>query len=178
MDFDTIAHILISQKRHTANEQQFAHAQNQRRFLAMLAGPSQSGCNSRNDRVNQSASVNNSFGSQNQLDRCLEHLLGPKQELSDNCEMARSHYLQHVHAYRISKQELSATIQFIIRLGLHCDLLDQTIVQAVMYFECYVAKNAETMKEYLREVALVALVLAIKNNEDKILSLQECVSII
>lgn len=61
-----------------------------------------------------------------------------------------------------------------IRFGFHCELLDQTILQAISFFECYIAKNKHDFTDYLRELGLIALVLAIKNNEDKVLSLKEC----
>ena len=47
-----------------------------------------------------------------------------------------------------------------------------------MYFECYLAKNSNAMPFFLREIALVAVEIAIKNNEDKVLSLEECVHLI
>ena len=51
-------------------------------------------------------------------------------------------------------------------------------MQAILYFECYLAKNANAMPFFLREIALVAVEIAIKNNEDKVLSLEECVYMI
>lgn len=40
------------------------------------------------------------------------------------------------------------------------------------------AKNNNVMPFFLREIALVAIEIAIKNNEDKVLSLEECVYMI
>ena len=57
-------------------------------------------------------------------------------------------------------------------------MLDQTILQAITYLECYLAKNNNAMPFFLREIALIALEIAIKNNEDKVLSLEECVYMI
>ena len=109
---------------------------------------------------------------------CLEFMLGPKQEGNEICEAARSEYLREIHQYRIGKDQLAETIQVIVQFGIRFDLLDQTILQAITYFECYLAKNANAMPFFLREIAIIAVEIAIKNNEDKVLSLEECVYMI
>ena len=58
------------------------------------------------------------------------------------------------------------------------DLLDQTILQAIAYFEGYLAKNHNVMSCFLSEIAIIAVELAIKNNEDRVLSLDECVNMV
>lgn len=58
------------------------------------------------------------------------------------------------------------------------DLLDQTILQAIAFFEGYLARNRNVMDCFLSEIAIIAVELAIKNNEDRVLSLDECVNMI
>lgn len=58
------------------------------------------------------------------------------------------------------------------------DLLDQTILQAIAFFQSYLAKNRNVMSCFLAEIAIIAVELAIKNNEDRVLSLDECVNMI
>lgn len=58
------------------------------------------------------------------------------------------------------------------------DLLDQTIMQAIAFFEAYLANNRNVMSCFIAEIAIVAIELAIKMNEDRVLSLEECVNMI
>ena len=46
------------------------------------------------------------------------------------------------------------------------------------YFEGYLAKNRNVMSCFMSEIAIIAVELAIKNNEDRVLSLDECVNMI
>lgn len=86
--------------------------------------------------------------------------------------------MREIHQYRITKEQLREAVMIIIQFGVRFDLLDQTILHALTYFECYLAKNANAMPFFLREIALIAVEIAIKNNEDKVLSLEECVYMI
>ena len=56
------------------------------------------------------------------------------------------------------------------------DLLDQTILQAIAYFEAYLARNHNVMSCFMAEIAIISIELAIKMNEDRVLSLEECVN--
>ena len=56
------------------------------------------------------------------------------------------------------------------------ELLDQTILQAIAFFEGYLAKNRNVMGCFMSEIAIIAVEIAIKNNEDRVLSLDECVN--
>ena len=58
------------------------------------------------------------------------------------------------------------------------DLLDQTILQAISLFENYLSQNINAQPFFLKEIAMIAIEISIKNNEDKILSLEECVFMI
>mmetsp|Transcript_37629 Transcript_37629/g.49542 ORF Transcript_37629/g.49542 Transcript_37629/m.49542 type:complete len:80 (+) Transcript_37629:296-535(+) len=58
------------------------------------------------------------------------------------------------------------------------DLLDQTILQAIAFLEAYLAKNRNVMNCFMAEIAIIAIELAIKINEDRVLSLEECVNMI
>ena len=69
-------------------------------------------------------------------------------------------------------------MQIIIQFGMRFDLLDQTILQAIAFFEGYLAKNRNVMSCFMSEIAIIAVELAIKNNEDRVLSLDECVNMI
>ena len=58
------------------------------------------------------------------------------------------------------------------------ELLDQTILQAIAFFLGYLAKNRNVMNCFMSEIAIIAIEIAIKNNEDHVLSLDECVNMI
>ena len=73
---------------------------------------------------------------------------------------------------------MKSAIQTIIQFGVRFDLLDQTILQAITFFECYMARNSNIIPTFLKEIAIIAVEIAIKNNEDKVLSLKECVYMI
>jgi hypothetical protein len=47
-----------------------------------------------------------------------------------------------------------------------------------MYLEAYLALNANAQPEFLTEIAIVALELAIKNNEDSVLSFADCLKLL
>ena len=51
-------------------------------------------------------------------------------------------------------------------------------MQAITFFECYLAKNSNAMPFFLKEIAIISIEISIKNNEDKVLSLEECVYMI
>lgn len=65
----------------------------------------------------------------------------------------------------------------IINFGVQSELLDQTILQAITLTECYLALNPSVSCTVLKEVAIVAMVLGIKNNEDVVLKLDECLNV-
>ena len=52
------------------------------------------------------------------------------------------------------------------------------MLQAIGLFESYLSQNVNAMPFYLKEIAMVAIEISIKNNEDKVLSLEECVYMI
>ena len=106
----------------------------------------------------------------------LEHML--KQECGEVASACRSTYLQDNHEGRVSKVQLTEAIQIIIQFGMRFDLLDQTILQANAFFEAYLAKNRNVMNCFLAEIAIIAVALAIKINEDRVLSLEECVNMV
>lgn len=69
-------------------------------------------------------------------------------------------------------------IKVIVQFGVSFDLLDQTILQAITFFESYLAKNNGVVPWFMKEIAIIAVEISIKNNEDKVLSLRECVYMI
>jgi hypothetical protein len=73
---------------------------------------------------------------------------------------------------------MSEAVQIIIQFGIRFDLLDQTILQAIAFLEGYLAKNRNVMTCFMSEIAIIAIEIAIKNNEDRVLSLDECVNMI
>ena len=66
---------------------------------------------------------------------------GPTQEMSEIAKAARSDYLTEVHHNQISPEQFKNGVNTIIMFGVRFDLLDQTILQAILFFECYLAKN-------------------------------------
>ena len=73
---------------------------------------------------------------------------------------------------------MSEAVQIIIQFGIRFDLLDQTILQAIAFIEGYLSKNRNVMTCFMSEIAIIAIEIAIKNNEDRVLSLDECVNMI
>ena len=57
-------------------------------------------------------------------------------------------------------------------------MLDSTILHAIFLFEAYLAHNAKIQSEFLAEVAIVCLELAIKNNEDSVLSFTDVLKLL
>lgn len=59
-------------------------------------------------------------------------------------------------------------------------MLDATNFQAVMLLESYISKSStQKLKSVnLPEISLVCLALAIKNNEDSILSYSDCIKLL
>ena len=106
----------------------------------------------------------------------LEHMF--KQEGGEIATACRSTYLEDHHEGRVSKVQLTEAIQIIIQFGMRFELLDQTILQAIAFFEAYLAKNSNVMVCFIAEIAIVAVELAIKTNEDRVLSLTECVNMV
>ena len=101
-----------------------------------------------------------------------------RQENGEIPTASRTSYLEEIHGSRISKEQVKEVVQIIIQFGIRFDLLDQTILQAMAFLEGYLAKNRNVMACFLREIAIIAVELAIKNNEDRVLSLDECVNMI
>ena len=52
-----------------------------------------------------------------------------------------------------------------IHLGVKVRLLDQTILQAIGFFESYVALNKQVHTNFLQCISIIAIEIAIKNNE-------------
>ena len=166
MNFLQVDQVLIPASRKQSQAHQFQAAQSQHNFLAMLNGPPPTG----------PASQQRLTTAKNAQEECLEHML--KQEQGEVSSACRSVYLEEFHVGRITKQQLSEAVQIIIQFGMRFDLLDQTILQAIAFFEAYLAKNTNVMSCFIAEIAIIAIELAIKINEDRVLSLEECVNMI
>lgn len=65
-----------------------------------------------------------------------------------------------------------------ICFGIQSDLLDQTVIQAIMFVQCYFACHPRADKTFLKEIAITAIEIAIKNNEDMVLKLDECLNVL
>ena len=79
-----------------------------------------------------------------------------------------------MHEDRISIQAVEASIKGIISLGVRCNFLDQTILQAIQFFQSYLALNKNVHPSFIQAIEIVAVEIAIKNNEVFQLSLDEC----
>ena len=100
------------------------------------------------------------------------------QERHPVAEAARSCFLSEVHKHKISRQQVQQAAASIVRYGVRWGMLDQTILQAIGLFEAYLARTPSVTADFLSEVALVSLEIAIKNNEEMVLSFKDCTKLL
>ena len=89
----------------------------------------------------------------------------------------RSDFLNDFGRSPISRQQLKEVQYLVINFGIRSELLDQTIIQAITLTQSYLALNPRVSCSFLIEVAIIAIVIAIKNNEDVVLKLDECLNV-
>ena len=56
-------------------------------------------------------------------------------------QASRAHYLREVHAFKITPQALTQALTKIVQYGVKWGMLDQTILQAIQYFDAYLGRN-------------------------------------
>ena len=101
-----------------------------------------------------------------------------RQEHSQVAKQGREDFLSYIEDKNINQLMLMETLELIIGFGVQFDLLDQTILQAIQFLQSYLAINTTASSSMLKEIAVVCIELAIKNNEDMVLKLNECVNIL
>ena len=70
-----------------------------------------------------------------------------------------------------------STLYNMLSFAFKTELLDQTILQAQIIFDQYLAKNKSVNSKFLSLIAITAIEIAVKNNEDKLLSLETCMQV-
>lgn len=101
-----------------------------------------------------------------------------KQEHSHVAKKGRDDFLSFIEDQKINQMILEETLELIIGFGVQFDLLDQTILQAIYFLQSYLSINTSASSSLLKEMAVVCIELAIKNNEDMVLKLNECVNVL
>jgi hypothetical protein len=73
--------------------------------------------------------------------------------------------LRDKHEGRITQEAVESSIKGIVSLGVRCNFLDQTILQAIQFFQSYIALNTNVHPSFIQAIEIVAVEIAIKNNE-------------